>query len=91
MSAHRHYTAEVVDAAAHSVLLFPMKGESCGQILFNDEDWIDVEFDVATDSGSTANVCHLGDVPGYVAESSQRIRAGLSFIVGNSAKTGRST
>ena len=84
--ARRHYTSEVVDAAAHSVLLSLMEGENCGQILVNDDDWIDVEFEVALDSGSTDNVCHPGDVPGYVVESSQGSRAGHHFIVGNGAK-----
>ena len=60
-SARRQYTGEVVDAAAHSGLLSLMEGENCGQILVSDEDLVDVEFEVALDSGSTDNVCHLGD------------------------------
>ena len=85
-SSHRHYTGEVVDAAAHSGMLSLMEGENCGQILVNDEDWVDVEFEVALDSGSTDNVCHPGGVPGYLVESSQGSRAGQNFIVGNGAK-----
>ena len=85
-SAHRQYTGEVVYAAAHSGLLFLMEGENCGQILVNDEVWVDVEFEVALDSGSTDNVCHPGDVPGYLLESSQVSRAGQISIAGNGAK-----
>ena len=39
-------------------------------ILVNDAEWIDVEFEVALDTGSTDHVCHSGDVPGYVIEAS---------------------
>ena len=78
-------TRQLTDTA-HSGLLSLMEGEHCGQILVNDEDWADVEFEVALDSGSTDNVCHPGDVPGYLVESSQGSRAGQNFIVGKGAK-----
>ena len=52
-----------------------MEGEDCGSILVSDKDWIDVEFEVAYDGGSTVNVCHPGGS-----------RAGQNFIVGNGAK-----
>ena len=55
-------------------------------ILVNDAEWIDVEFEVALDSGSTDHVCHSGDVPGYVVEASPGSRAGQGFIVGNGAR-----
>ena len=54
-------------------------------ILVNDAEWVDVEFEVALDSGSTDHVCHTGDVPGYVIEASPGSRAGQGFIVGNGA------
>ena len=41
-----------------------------------DGDWIDVEFEVALDSGCTDNVCHQGDVPGYLIEASAGSRCG---------------
>jgi len=52
-------------------------------ILVNDAEWIDVEFEVALDSGSTDHVCHTGDVPGYIVEVSPGSRAGQGIIVGN--------
>ena len=55
-------------------------------ILVNDSEWIDVEFEVALDSGSTDHVCHTGDVPGYVVEPSPGSRMGQGFIVGNGAR-----
>ena len=55
-------------------------------ILANDSEWIDVEFEVALDSGSTDHVCHSGDVLGYVVEASPGSRAGQGFIVGNGAR-----
>ena len=55
-------------------------------ILVNDAEWIDVEFEVAFDSGSTDHVCHSGDVPGYVIEVSPGSRAGQGFIVANGAR-----
>ena len=45
-------------------------------------EWVDVEFEVALDSGCTDNVCHPGDVPGYVVESPGS-RCGQGFLVGN--------
>ena len=46
-------------------------------------DWIDVEFEVALDSGCTDNVCHAGDVPGYMVVESPGSRCGQGFLVGN--------
>ena len=68
------------------VLWALVEGENCESFLVNDEDWIDVEFEVALDSASTDNVCHPGDAPGYVVGSFPRIRAVQNFIVGNCAK-----
>ena len=44
---------------------------------------MDVEFEVALDSGSTDNVCHEDDTPGYAVEPSPASRAGQGFVVGN--------
>ena len=52
----------------------------------SEEEWIDVEFEVALDSGSTDHVCHPSDLPGYVVEASPGSRAGQGFIVGNGAR-----
>ena len=56
------------------------------EILVNSSEWIDVEFEVALDSGCTDNVCHEGDAPGYVLEPSAGSKAGQHFIVGNGAQ-----
>jgi len=56
------------------------------EILVNHADWIEVEFDVALDSGATDHVCHSGDVPGYIVEASPGSKAGQGFIVGNGAR-----
>ena len=50
------------------------------------QEWIDVEFEVALDSGSTDNVCHEGDAPGYLVEPSQGSRRGQQFVVGDGNK-----
>ena len=66
-----------------------MEGEQFSQsaeILVNSTEWVDVEFEVALDSGCTDNVCHEGDVPGYVLEPSAGSKAGQHFIVGNGQK-----
>ena len=49
-------------------------------------EWQDIEFEVCLDSGCTDNVCHPGDVPGYVVEPSAGSRAKQGFIVGNGAR-----
>ena len=48
-----------------------MEAEGCGgEVLANAQEWVDVEFEVTLDSGSTDNVCHEGDAPRYVVEPS---------------------
>ena len=49
-------------------------------------EWQDIEFEVCLDSGCTDNVCHPGDVPGYVVEPSMGSRAKRGFTVGNGAR-----
>ena len=46
-------------------------------------DWQDIEFEVCLDSGCTDNVCHPGDVPGYIVEPSAGSRAKGGFTVGS--------
>jgi len=64
------------------------EGEKRAEVMANvsDGEWIDVEFEVALDSGSTDHVCHPSDLPGYVVEASPGSRAGQGFIVGNGAR-----
>jgi len=57
--------------------------EVASEAMVNESDWVDVEFEVALDSGCTDNVCHQGDVPGYLVESSPGSRGGQGFLVGN--------
>ena len=56
------------------------------KMLVGKSEWVDIEFEVALDSGATDHVCHSGDVPGYVIEASPGSRAGQGFIVGNGAR-----
>ena len=51
--------------------------------MLNEEDWVDCEFEVALDSGSTDYVAHKEDMPGYVFEALPGSKAGQGFIVGN--------
>ena len=53
------------------------------EVLVNSSEWVDVEFEVALDSGSTDHVCHSHDTPGYLVEASAGSKAGQGFIVGN--------
>jgi hypothetical protein len=53
------------------------------EVLVNSSEWVDVEFEVALDSGSTDHVCHSLDTPGYLVEASAGSKAGQGFVVGN--------
>ena len=46
------------------------------ELLVKAQEWVDVEFEVAFDSGSTDNVCHEGDAPGYIVEASAGSKRG---------------
>ena len=50
------------------------------------EDWCDVEFEVALDSGSQDHVCDEADTPGYVMEASPGSDRGQCFVVGNGGR-----
>ena len=56
------------------------------EMLVSDADWIEVEFEVALDSGATDHVCHSGDALGYIVEASPGSKAGQGFIVGSGAR-----
>ena len=56
------------------------------QALATAQEWIDVEVEVALDSGSTDNVCRAGDAPGYTVEASQGSKRGQKFVVGDGNK-----
>ena len=57
-----------------------------GQVLTGSQEWIDVEFEVALDSGCTDHVCSPNDVPGYVIEDSPGSRVEQHFVVGTGAR-----
>jgi hypothetical protein len=57
-----------------------------GTVLAGEAEWIDVEFEVALDSGCTDHVCAMEDIPGYMCIASPGSRAGQHFIVGNGAR-----
>ena len=50
------------------------------------EEWCDVEFEVALDSGSQDHVCDESDTPGYQLEDSPGSTRGQCFIVGNGSR-----
>ena len=50
------------------------------------QEWEDVEFEVALDSGSIVNVCHPDDCPGYVVTESAGSKVGQHFVVGDGGK-----
>ena len=51
-----------------------------------DMEWVDIEFEVALDSGSTDNVCHAADAPGYQLVESAGSRRGQNFVIGDGNK-----
>ena len=55
------------------------------QVLSN-TTWVDVEFDVALDSGSQEHVCDEVDCPGYMLEDSPGSSRGQCFIVGDGGR-----
>ena len=52
----------------------------------DDQQWQEVEFEVALDSGSIVNVCHSDDAPGYILQESPGSKKGQNFVVGDGGK-----
>ena len=52
-------------------------------ILLGDENWKDLGFEVALDSGSVVHVCSMDDVPGYRLGESPGSRRGQEFLMGD--------
>ena len=57
-----------------------------GQSVLSAEQWDDIEFEVALDSGSQDHVCDEQDCPGYTTEVSPGSSRGQCFIVGDGGK-----
>ena len=53
------------------------------QMMVNEAQWEDVEFEVALDSGCTDHVCADVGSPGYVLEESPASRCGGGFTIGD--------
>ena len=56
------------------------------ECLNNEEEWQDIEIEVALDSGSIVNVCHEDDAPGYELVESPGSKRNQHFIVGNGGR-----
>ena len=63
----------------HPEIISMMVGEPMPEIQVNTTEWIDVEFEVALDSGCTDNVCHSTDAPGYIISQSMGSKCGQVF------------
>ena len=59
--------------------------DGCGEVLHTGE-WLDIEFEVALDSGSIVHVCRDSDTPGYSIFPSAGSQRGQCFLVGNGGK-----
>ena len=58
-------------------------GDCTQAILIANEDWDDLEFDVALDSGAVIHVCSLNDCLGYELEESPGSTRGQVCILGD--------
>ena len=72
--------------AAHQEVLETEEANGQDQQVLANETWVDVEFDVALDSGSQEHVCDEVDCPGYVTEPSPGSSRGQCFIVGDGGR-----
>ena len=52
-------------------------------ILTAGNDWSDLEFEVALDSGAVVHVCSLDDCPGYLLQDSPGSLRGQEFLMGD--------
>ena len=57
------------------------------QVLATAQQWVDVEFEVALDSGSTDNLCHPEDAPGYIVEAPQGSKQGRSSCLATATRS----
>ena len=52
-------------------------------LLAGGDIWEDAEFEVALDSGSIVNVCHMDDALAYVLHEPMGSKRGRHFVVGD--------
>ena len=52
-------------------------------ILMANEEWNDLDFEVALDSGAVIHICSPSDCPGYVLEESPGSKRGQVFLPGD--------
>ena len=52
-------------------------------LVATNDQWEDLEFEVALDSGSVVHVCAPADCPGYVPQESAGSRRGQEFLMGD--------
>ena len=68
--------------------LFDFDGDE--EILMSGQDWqgnwVDVEFEVALDSGAIVHVCHEDDAPGYMLQESAGSKRKQHFTVGDGGR-----
>ena len=75
------------DGYRGEVMLMETVEADGSQILTNNTgEWIDVEFEVALDSGSQDRVCDESDTPGYMLQQSPGSSRGQCFIVGDGGR-----
>ena len=72
----------------NSVNLFDLSGDD---IMLSDGtdfqgNWVEVEFEVALDSGAIVHVCHDDDTPGYVLQESAGSKRQQHFTVGDGGR-----
>ena len=84
MTVPPHIRAALCEAGLHKSLapvnLFEIQEK---ELLYNIDDWNDLEFDVALDSGAVVHVCGPGDCPGYSLDESLGSRRGQEFLMGD--------
>ena len=74
------------DSRRAGIHLFEVVDPIADHAVLSAENWVDIEFEVALDSGSQDHVCDEQDCPGYVTEVSPGSSRGQCFIVGDGGK-----
>ena len=85
LNAPRYIRQAMIDVGLESVLapVHVLTFAEPEHILLSDENWKDLQFEVALDSGSVVHVCSMDDVPGYRLGESPGSRRGQAFLMGD--------